>query len=69
MNESKTARYDRDNELAANVIIESPEQHSQFQLDWAERFLRRRAEENGAKGYVCGKLPTVITDIAMEDVR
>ena len=43
---SKAARYDRDKELAANLILKSPEQHNRFQIDWARLFQRRRAEES-----------------------
>ena len=41
---SKRAQYDRQNAEAAAVILANPERHSRFQMDWAQRFLRRRAQ-------------------------
>ena len=38
-------KFDRQNETAARIILSEPERHTQFQLDWARRFLARRAEE------------------------
>ena len=40
----KAARYDEQNAIAANIILANPERHSRFQIDWARRFQRRRAE-------------------------
>jgi len=42
---SKTTRYDHDNSIAASIILADQNQHTAFQLDWALRFQRRRAEE------------------------
>ena len=47
---SKTARYDRDNALAASVILSAPERHAPVQVDWARRFQQRQARERGADG-------------------
>ena len=46
---SKRVRYDHDNELAARVILEAPNRHASFLVDWARAFLRRRAEESRAR--------------------
>ena len=49
---SKTAKYDHDNSIAASIILSSPEQHSQFQLDWARRFQRRYDSQNKPAGLL-----------------
>ena len=41
----KTRAYDRRNSIAAGVILSAPQQHSRFQIDWAQRFMRRREVE------------------------
>ena len=41
----KTRAYDQQNATAAAVILASPEQHTRFQIDWARRYIARRAEE------------------------
>ena len=38
-------RYDRTNSIATEVILGSPEKHPAFMVDWARRFVERRAEE------------------------
>ena len=45
---TKTAKYDRDNGIAAGIILSAPEQHTRFQVRWAKAFERRRAAENTA---------------------
>ena len=39
--QSKAAKYDRDNTIAASIILSSPEQHTAFQVSWAKAFQRR----------------------------
>ncbi len=36
-------------EVAARVILEAPNRHASFLVDWARAFLRRRAEESRAR--------------------
>ena len=43
--QSKAARYERDNAIAANIILASPERHSPFQVSWAQAFTRRYNEQ------------------------
>ena len=40
-----TRKYDRQNDIAAAVILDNPEKHSRFQVDWARRYTARRASE------------------------
>ena len=42
----KKRDFDEQNAIAATVILESPNQHSAFQVDWAKAFTRRRAAES-----------------------
>ena len=62
---SKRAKYDEQNSIAAEIILADTTKHTDFQVRWAKAFMRRRAEENGAKGYVYSKVATVITDSAI----
>jgi hypothetical protein len=50
----KIAQYDAGNKRSARRILESPEQHPAFMVDWARRFQRRRAEERTTKKADCG---------------
>ena len=36
-------KYDRQNDIAAAVILDNPEKHSRFQVDWAARYTARRS--------------------------
>ena len=45
----KKRDYDATNDLAARVILADTRKHTGFQVDWAQAFLRRRAEESRAR--------------------
>ena len=38
-------RYDAANQVAATMILESPERHTRFQVDWARSFVARQENE------------------------
>ena len=46
---SKRARYDHQNDQAAEIILANPESHARCQIDWARRYTARRAEESREK--------------------
>ena len=39
----KTRAYDQQNDTAAAVTLASPEQHTRFQIDWAQRYTACRS--------------------------
>ena len=41
----KTARYDRENSIAAAAILAEPDRHPKFMQEWAKRFMQRQARE------------------------
>ena len=40
------AAYDQSNNQAAEIILGAPERHTRFQIDWAQRYTARRAQES-----------------------
>jgi len=42
---TKRSRYDRDNSIAARVILDNQDRHPNFMVEWARQFTARRAEE------------------------
>ncbi len=40
-----TRKYDRQNDVAAAVILGNPDRHSRFQVEWATRYTARRSAE------------------------
>ena len=47
-------KWDRDNLRAAKLILSEPERHSRVMIDWATRFMQRRAEERSGQKSLFG---------------
>ena len=71
----KKRDFDGDNSYAANLILESPEQHPAFMVAWAQRFTRRLTAEGSEVDRTqrnqqpSGQLPLNLQGVSRETAK